>query len=82
MAVGVVGVIMMTRQLVEEDEHFPFNSSPPEKTLSTLRKEDVLPTISEEDDENETLLEELKSDFKMSEMNQMRKLQTISESSE
>lgn len=78
-AVGVAGVIMMTRQLVEEDEHFPFSSKPPEKTLSNLRKEDILPTISEDD---ESSSEEFKNDLKLRDVTQMNKLETIREGSE
>ncbi|XP_066935287.1 uncharacterized protein [Clytia hemisphaerica] len=57
-AAGVVGVIMMTRRLVEEDEHFPFNGNGCREPLldknSTFSKENLLPTISECEDENLT----------------------------
>lgn len=58
-AVGVAGVIIMTRRLVDEDEHFPFNTSTAQpKTRGGGG--DILPTISEECDidneEHEPLL--------------------------
>ena len=57
-AVGVAGVIIMTRRLVDEDEHFPFNSPALPKTHHRNGGGDILPTISEEcdDDEHEPLL--------------------------
>jgi len=50
-AVGVVGVIVMTRQLVEEDEPFPMRSCYPPSSSNSRQK--TLPTISENDDECE-----------------------------
>ena len=54
-AVGVAGVIIMTRRLVDEDEHFPFNTPTAQtKTRGGDGGADILPTISEEcDNDNE-----------------------------
>ena len=58
-AVGVAGVIIMTRRLIDEDEHFPFNT-PTAQTKTRGGGGDILPTISEECDndteEHEPLL--------------------------
>ena len=53
MAVGVVGVIMMTRQLVDEDEPFPMRSCYPPSATNSRQGKETLPTISESDHEYE-----------------------------
>ena len=59
-AVGVVGVIIMTRQLVDEDDPYPsfskMNLVPDNKKPSNctkFRRDDTLPTISEEGDDDD-----------------------------
>lgn len=53
-AVGVAGVIIMTRQLVDDDEPYPTNLDPQYgKLSSSMNKENILPTIRESEDENE-----------------------------
>ena len=82
--VGVAGIIVMTIQLVDDDEPYPTSYDPQdEKLASSFKKDEILPTIQEADCENELseLTIENRRDTRTNENNRLN-LSTVHEEGE